>query len=81
MSKPWTMETFPINETVWIRHKGMPSGASMITNLAYEGVSVHICENGDGKANVRSFSWLELHATCERITSIDPLVVAPCGVN
>ena len=73
MSKPWTCETFPTNQAVWVREKNFPAGASLVTSIAPEGVNIILFDKG--KLVGRGITWGELHMSCEQHNGL------PCGVK
>jgi len=76
MTKPWSYTTFPWNAgPFYIRRKGHPIGASMITHVAPEGVMVVTAKGTTGVPQFTKISWAELAATCEQYNG------KPCGIR
>jgi len=73
MIKPWTMVSFPKDKPIWIRHKGAPSGSSMIVCINPVGVNVLLSPKGKGDAKMFGVLWSDLLKTCEQIDG------SPCG--
>lgn len=74
MIRPWSMQTFPKHTAIYIRKKGMPVGASLITTIHPQGVNVIVTDN-KGKVAAMGQTWYELAEFCETWDG------KPCGIE